>query len=161
MGKCKVIPHKPVLTMPRLELLACVLSTRLVQIVHKELSLNSKDFFWTDSNIVLCYNKSTSSMFKVFVANRIQIIHDRTEVEDWFHVSSENNPADDGSRGKRSERWLSGPKFLFERVLPVICVIIWALLLSYSHLCHHTVVTCVIIRSPVLSYSHLKVLYKN
>ena len=112
MGKCKVVPSKPVLTIPRLELIACVLATRLSQIISKELPWNCQEFFWTDSSVVLGYIRNTTSRFKVFVANRVQLIHNCSKVERWFHLPSEDNPADDGSRAKQSSRWLSGPDFL-------------------------------------------------
>ena len=120
IGKCKVIPPKPLHTIPRLELMACVLSTRLSQIIAKELPWRCQEFFWTDSNVVLGYIKNTTSRFKVFVANRIQTIHSRSQVDQWYHISSEDNPADDGSRAKQSARWLDGPDFLSLETLPVI-----------------------------------------
>ena len=120
IGKCKVVPPKPVHTIPRLELMACVLSTKLSQIISKELSLSCDEFFWSDSNVVLGYIRNTTSRFKVFVANRVQTIHSRSKVDQWFHISSEDNPADDGSRAKQSERWSGGPDFLFLEPLPVV-----------------------------------------
>ena len=106
--------HETVLTIPRLELLACVLSTRLAVIVRRELPWSASEFFWTDSQVVLVYIKNTSARFKVFVAKRVQMIHDRSRVDSWHYVSSKKIPTDDGSRGKQSLRWLNGPDFLLD-----------------------------------------------
>ena len=38
-------------SVPRLELMAAVLSTKLAVIIRKELVWSFKKFFWTDSNI--------------------------------------------------------------------------------------------------------------
>ena len=35
-------------------------------------------------------------------------------MKEWRYVNSELNPADDGSRGILSQRWLKGPLFLYE-----------------------------------------------
>ena len=119
IGKCKVVPSKQVFTVPRLELMACVLSTHLSKIIKGQLPWIGKEFFWTDSSVVLGYIKNTSTRFKVFVANRVQLIRDRTDVGDWHQVSSKNNPADDGSRGSQSLRWLYGPSFLYDLKIPL------------------------------------------
>ena len=118
LGKCKVVPRRPVLTIPRLELMACVLATRLAVCVRKELSWSISEFFWSDSNVALGYIRNETARFKVFVANRVQTIRDRTRVEDWHHINSEDNPADDDSRSKQTVRWLNGPELLYKEILP-------------------------------------------
>lgn len=53
------------------------------------------------------------------MANRVQQIRDHTEPSQWRYVSSEDNPADDGSRGLsvdkfiKKSRWIHGPEFLW------------------------------------------------
>ncbi len=55
MGKSRLAPIKPV-TIPRLELLAAVVSTKLDKMSRNELSLPiDQSFFWTDSTCVLRY----------------------------------------------------------------------------------------------------------
>ena len=115
----------PVATIPRLELSAAVLSARMYQMLTKELSLNEPSlYFWTDSMCVLRYIQNTRSKYKIFVANRLEIIHDATPVERWFYVPTHKNPADAASRGlnpddtKRIAAFLQGPDFLKEEKYP-------------------------------------------
>ena len=114
MGKCRVVPLKPVLSVPRLELVAAVLCVQIASKLKLELPFECPHFFWTDSTVVLGYIKNEASRFKVFVANRVQRIHDDSRPEEWFHISGAENPADDGSRGVLTDRWLKGPAFLHE-----------------------------------------------
>ena len=69
MGKCKVVPLKPIMTVPRLELLAAVLSIQLATKLKTSLRLCCPEYFWTDSLVVLGYIKNEASRFKIFVAN--------------------------------------------------------------------------------------------
>ena len=67
---------------------------------------------------VLRFINNTKSRFKVFVANRLSIIHEFTTPSQWQYVKTEENPADLASRGvspddlKRLQFWLDGPDFL-------------------------------------------------
>ncbi|KAK3883300.1 hypothetical protein Pcinc_012337 [Petrolisthes cinctipes] len=110
LGKCIVVPFKPVLSIPHLELIAAVLSVQLATKLRKELPQRYIEYFWTDSTVVLRYIKNTAARFKIFVANRVQRIRDRSSPEEWFHIDSAENPSDDGSVW--SARWLKGPDFL-------------------------------------------------
>ncbi|KAK3890972.1 hypothetical protein Pcinc_005139 [Petrolisthes cinctipes] len=112
LGKCRFVPFKPVLSIPRLELIAAVLSVQLATKLRKELPQRYTEYFWTDSTVVLGYIKNTAARFKIFVANRVQKIHDGSSPEEWFHIDSAKNPSDDGSRAVWSARWLKGPDFL-------------------------------------------------
>ena len=115
-GKSRVVPLKPVLTVPRLELIAATLSVQLAKVLRKELKLTTKEYFWTDSSIVLGYIKSETLTFKVFVANRVQRIRAGSDPNQWFHVEGKQNPADDGSRAVFTDRWLYGPQFLYHDI---------------------------------------------
>ena len=116
VGKCKVVPIKPVFTIPRLELMAAVLECRLALVCRRELAWDYDEYFWSDSTVVLGYIQNTSARFKIFVANRVQFIHSVSSPEQWLHCPSVDNPADDGSRAIQSQRWLDGPSFLREHV---------------------------------------------
>ena len=115
MGKARVSPIK-IVTIPRLELMAAVLATSLDIAVREEVRFPiSESTFWTDSTIVLGYIRNEDRRFKTFVANRVSKIRDVSSPHQWRHVSTKNNPADDGSRGTADlTRWLSGPDFLLE-----------------------------------------------
>jgi hypothetical protein len=119
-GKARVAPIKP-LTVPRMELSAAVLATRLDKMIQQELTtpLTSKSTFWTDSTCVLRYIENEDKRFQTFVANRVAMIHDASSHLQWRYVDTKSNPADDASRGLWPEdisnncRWISGAEFLW------------------------------------------------
>ena len=119
MAKSRLTPLKT-LTIPRLELQAATLATRQDALLRRELDLDLEaSQFWTDSTIVLQYISNQERRFHTFVANRVAEIREKTEVEQWHHVSTKDNPADDASRGVAAvnlglPRWLHGPAFLLK-----------------------------------------------
>ena len=120
MSKSRVAPMKQV-TIPRLELTAATVAVRVNSMIMKELDMPiDKTFYWTDSMSVLKYINNESRRFQTFVANRVAIIRDSSDPSQWRYISTEQNPADDCSRGMPVEkfivntRWFTGPKFLKE-----------------------------------------------
>ena len=95
-------PEKYV-SIPRLELTTATLSIKISQLIKRELELNYvtsiREHFWTDRQVVLGYVNNESKRFKVFVANRVQLIHDNSNTNQWHYVDTNSNPADDASRG--------------------------------------------------------------
>ena len=84
-----------VLTIPRLELNAALLAVKMSKMLRFQLKYdNITEYFWTDSEIVLCYLRNDAKRFHIYVANRIQQIKNSTTIDQWQHVKSENNPAD-------------------------------------------------------------------
>ncbi|KAL7831402.1 hypothetical protein SRHO_G00309050 [Serrasalmus rhombeus] len=126
-GKARVAPLKPT-TIPRLELTAAALAVKVDVMLKKELQLPLADSkFWTDSTAVLKYIANENIRFKTFVANRIAIILQASNVHQWSYVNTQLNPADCASRGQmvstfmKNEVWIAGPSFLNkpEREWPV------------------------------------------
>ena len=99
MGKTRNTPLKE-WSVPRLDLQGAVVSTPLHVLIHDELDLPVHSAtFWTDSLTVLQYITNEKRRFKPFVANRVNEIHDASTPEQWRHVPTSLNPADEGSRG--------------------------------------------------------------
>ena len=108
-------------TIPRLELLSCLLLARLMSTIYSalepEINLHEPTYY-TDSQVALCWIKGTTKQWKQFVENRTQEIRRLTSVNHWKHCRSEDNPADIPSRGssieqlKTKEIWWNGPSWL-------------------------------------------------
>ena len=120
MGKVRVAPRKAV-SIPRLELTAAAVSVRVASMLKEELDYKElQEFYWTDSKVVLGFISNESRRFQVYVANRVQFIHDHTSPAQWRHVESRSNPADEGSRGLNAKnfvqksQWIKGPEFLWQ-----------------------------------------------
>ena len=114
MGKAHLAPLKTV-TIPRLELMAAVTAVKVDSLISGAFEFQPTHHFWTDSTTVLRYIANRKTRYHTFVANRLAIVHDGSTPEQWRHVDSESNPADDVSRGVQSARWLAGPSFLWEQ----------------------------------------------
>jgi len=107
MGKARVAPLKK-MTIPRMELAAAVLATRVDKVLRKELQMQlESSVFWTDSQAVLSYIANQHTRFHTFVANRISIIKETTEMTQWRYVNTRVNPADVASRGQTAGIHLS------------------------------------------------------
>lgn len=118
MAKSKLAPLK-LITIPRLELTAAVISSCLDKSIRSSLEYDFIDsVFWTDSTIVLQYLKNEEKRYKTFVANRVCQILENSTANQWRHIPSALNPADKISRGMSTEEllnsktWLDGPPFL-------------------------------------------------
>ena len=99
MGKTRVAPKKFV-SIPKLELFAAALSVKISNMIKKELQLQELDeYFWTDSRVVLGYIANDTRVFQTFVGNRVHMIQEYSNVEQWNYVLSKENPADDASKG--------------------------------------------------------------
>ena len=119
MGKSRVTPLKPV-TIPRLELTAALVSSKISCVLRKELEYAPmKEIFWTDSKTVLGYINNDARRFHVFGGNRVQGIREQSSPNQWHYVETKSNPADIASRGAGAQElidnpsWWNGPKFLW------------------------------------------------
>ena len=122
-GKSWLAPLKK-FTIPRLELSAATVSMQSDKAIKRELELplTEPSVFWTDSTSVLRYVNNEDKGFHTFLANRIAIIRDGSDPNQWRYVSGESNPGDDLSRGLSAEilldreRWIKGAQFLWMRM---------------------------------------------
>ncbi|GFU40029.1 uncharacterized protein NPIL_430671, partial [Nephila pilipes] len=107
----------PMKTITRLELMAAVIGTRPFSSMKQALKLPYiKTYFLTDSSTVLTWI-TRRDQWSVFVTNRISEIRKLTTLDDWLHISTDQNPADSLSRGcgpKQLQNWKrwQGPAWL-------------------------------------------------
>ena len=120
LGKSRVTPLKAV-SIPRLELMAAVVSIKLNCLVCDEIEYPIHDtVYWADSRTVLQHTPNESRRFQTFIANRLAMIHDESSPHQWRHVDTLSNPADIVSRGAKGseteklQQWLQGPAFLWK-----------------------------------------------
>ncbi|XP_026736747.1 uncharacterized protein LOC113500239 [Trichoplusia ni] len=119
VAKAKVAPLK-LTSIPRLELQAAVMGTRLADSVIEEHERKPDcKVFWTDSKTVLTWIRTGSRTYKPYVAHRLAAIEESTKVNEWRWVPTKLNVADDATRDvpltfDKDHRWYKGPDFLYE-----------------------------------------------
>ncbi|XP_054713446.1 uncharacterized protein LOC129222910 [Uloborus diversus] len=119
-SKSRVAPLKK-LTIPRLELIAALIGARLISHIkpifkrfHSKVSYHC----WTDSNIALCWIKSSSTKWKPFIENRVREIQSLTDSSMWEFCPGRMNVSDIITRVKsiselmKCEAWFTGPEWL-------------------------------------------------
>jgi hypothetical protein len=118
MAKAKLAPTKR-MTIPRLELMASVITAKLMRYVQRELSLPDEGHsYWTDSMVALAWIKSNPNKWKQWVGNRVMYIQELSKPEMWHYCPTKENPADLPSRGmtfmdfNSSILWKHGPEWL-------------------------------------------------
>ncbi|XP_065180445.1 uncharacterized protein LOC135811008 [Sycon ciliatum] len=116
-GKSRVAPLKPV-SIPRLELQAALMASRMADTVRKEHDLpTDRIVLWSDSMTVLRWIRADARRFKPFVAHRIGEIEELTDVSQWRWVPTHSSPADAATRAPPETSaaqhiWTHGPEFL-------------------------------------------------
>ena len=119
-AKNRLAPLKTI-TIPRLELCAAVVGSRLKVTIYKELDFNfTKTYFITDLRIVQAQIYKDSYRFGLFVANRITEIQRNSSDAEWCWTDSKNNVADLTTRptdvSKLSSYWKEGPDYLKKEI---------------------------------------------
>ncbi|KRZ28867.1 hypothetical protein T4C_8238 [Trichinella pseudospiralis] len=118
VAKSKITPLKSV-TLPRLKLVAALVTAKLISHVKRVIDLNiDRVCCWSDSQITLCWIRNVARTWKPFVKNRVESIHELVKPEDWRYCPTKDNPADVITRGttlkklKDNNLWWNGPKWL-------------------------------------------------
>ncbi|GFT79336.1 uncharacterized protein NPIL_489511 [Nephila pilipes] len=108
-ARSRIAPMKTI-TIPRRKLMAAAIGVSLFSSVKQALRhSNIKTYFWKILPQYLCREQ-----WSVFVTNRISAVRKLTTLEDGFHISTDQNPADILSRGCGSKqlkkrKWWQGP----------------------------------------------------
>lgn len=104
-AKTKVAPIK-LLSIPRLELQAAVIGTRLRKTIISDHTLSIKrTVMWSDSSTVLHWLRSDTRKYRQYVAFRVTEILEETDVSEWRKVPTGMNVADEATK------WGRGPSF--------------------------------------------------
>lgn len=118
-SKSRIAPKDSKLSVPRLELNAALLMSKLINRVYETLSkkvhIESVHLF-SDSQVVLAWLKTEPVKLNAYVANRINLINQYTLNHQWSYINTDQNPSDCLSRGvnpselQNNELWWSGPQ---------------------------------------------------
>lgn len=117
-ARSRVAPLKE-WSIPRLELIAALIASRLCREVKKSLGLEGcETYCWSDSSVVLTWIRKDDD-WNVFVSNRCREIRENTTPDEWHYIPGPLNPADLPSRGCDAKvlflsRWWEGPDWLRE-----------------------------------------------
>ena len=125
LGKSRLAPvRNKTMTIPRLELQAAVLASRLKTTILSKLKLKvNQVFLWSDLSTVLKYVKNEKVNFGQYIMHRSNEIRNNSNPQDWRYVPSDLNIADDCSRGVKfndlsnNHRWITGPSFLYQQTV--------------------------------------------
>jgi hypothetical protein len=79
----------------RVELTAAVLLTDILVKLQPTLEKADNIHLWSDSNVTLNLNRHTGIEY---IDSRLRLIWDRTQIAQWNHCPTDDNPADLASR---------------------------------------------------------------
>ena len=121
-AKSKIVPNRK-LTVPKLELMSCLLLSRLIISVRKALSVQLKILnvvSSSDSKVSLYWVNCVTKKWKICVENRVSEIRRNVGVDCWRYVPTDCNPANEATRYNKKLKfeemlWWKGPSFLCER----------------------------------------------
>ena len=117
-SKTRVAPIETT-SIPRMELLGCLILARLADNVLKAIKTDVKIhevILFSDSATVLWWIKSGAVEYKQWVHSRVREIRSLSSSDVWNYVDTKNNPSDLASRGcgpfALGELWFQGPDLL-------------------------------------------------
>uniref|UniRef100_T1IJG2 Uncharacterized protein n=1 Tax=Strigamia maritima TaxID=126957 RepID=T1IJG2_STRMM len=114
IAKSRVAPAG-VLTLSKLELTAALLGVRLSKYFKRKLSFR---IYYSDSQVALSWITTEKNTWKPYVTNCVHEILEGSKIDQWYYVSTENNPADIATRTDKIKEliignlWRNGPKCL-------------------------------------------------
>ncbi|XP_045508116.1 uncharacterized protein LOC123703948 [Colias croceus] len=118
-AKSRLVPNKKEVSLPRLELCAMELLTKLMNKIKNSISSTKVEIYgWSDSMVALGWINGNPDRWKPFVANRVKKIHETMQPQSWRYIKTKENPADAASRGqtalqlKENLLWWRGPGWL-------------------------------------------------
>ena len=117
MAKTRVASLKEI-TLPKLELMAALIATRVSKFIVTSLSLQDISIhLWTDSQIALYWIQGSRKL-PTFVSHRVNEISQLAPSAIWKYCPTDDNPADLLTRGvnaqilKSSSLWNHGPTWI-------------------------------------------------
>ena len=120
-SKSRLVPLSQEPSIPRLELQAALIATRLKDTKVNEILIEKRNkFLWTDSKIKLNYLNNNDTNFGVYIAHWINEIRQSTDPHNWHYIKSKRSPSDhttcyqDFLSLSRNGSWIFGPSFLKE-----------------------------------------------
>ena len=96
-AKCRLVPSKGLVSIPRLELLSCLLLSEQKKAVFDAISIKTtinEVFCWSDSQITLWWIKQVQKSWKIRVQNRVEKIRSNVPIDSWRYIRTDQNPAD-------------------------------------------------------------------
>lgn len=107
VAKTRLCPSKS-LTIPKLELMAALIVSRMLICIANELSIDSANCYgWSDSQVCLAWISATDKIHQTFVQNRVSEIRQHILPSNWHYISTLENPADFTSRVLPVTDWIN------------------------------------------------------
>ena len=122
-AKTRVTPLKKI-TIPKIELMSAMMGVRLAKKINKSSIWEfEKIFHITDSKCMLATLSKETSTLGEFVGNRVTEVLDTTEIDQWYHIGSNDNISDLGTRGQATASdvaedsdWQLGPSWMYQPI---------------------------------------------